>query len=168
MLVFPLPLAVWAMLRRLADELEARRLVTILVVLLVVQFLMSPEILPRGAPWHDRHSPRFRMAPAEEQRALLSLGVWIILAYAISAVLLLPYLYYMFAFGMPHGVFFSPWRSSIDLAQSLCPDPCQSVRQFAGFRRDHVPVPQLAPRVWRLHRPAADRYHRAVRARALA
>ena len=122
MLVFPLPIAIWAVLRHLADELEVRRLVTILVVLLVVQFLMSPEIYAHAALLGTiAVALALRMAPAEEQLRLLSLGMWIILAYAVSAVLLLPYLYYMFAFGVPHGVFFSPWRSSIDLANLFVP-----------------------------------------------
>ena len=44
MLVFSIPLAVWATLRRLAGESEARTFVAGLVLLLVAQFLLSVEI----------------------------------------------------------------------------------------------------------------------------
>jgi hypothetical protein len=122
MLVFPLTLGVWATLRRLMGQLKAQRFVVILAALLVVQFLVSPEIYASAAFLGTiALALAFRMAGAEEREPLLSVGMWIILAYAISAVLLLPYLYYMFAFGAPSGVFFSPWRTSIDLFNFFVP-----------------------------------------------
>jgi hypothetical protein len=134
MLIFPLPIAIWALLRHLAGELETRGLVTILVVLLVTQFLMSPEIYASAALLGTiAIALAFRMAPAEEQHRLLSVGARIILAYAVSAVLLAPYLYYMFAFGVPHGVFFSPWRSSIDLANLFVPTLANQLGNVAVF-----------------------------------
>jgi hypothetical protein len=122
MLVFPLPFAVWATLRRLAGELEARGFVAILVLLLVAQFLMSTETFATASLFGGiAIALASRMAGAEERPRLLSVTASIILAYAISAVILLPYLYYMFAFGTPHGVIFSPWRTSIDLVNFLVP-----------------------------------------------
>ena len=134
MLVFPLPIAVWAVLRHLAGELKARSLVMILVVLLVAQFLMSPEIYASAALLGAiALALAFRMAPPEEQRRLLSVGVRIILAYTISAIILAPYLYRMFAFGMPHGVIFSPWRSSIDLANLFVPTLANQFGNLPAF-----------------------------------
>jgi hypothetical protein len=122
MLIFPVPLAVWAALRRLAGELGARGFVTILVLLLAIEFLMSPEICATGALFGTiALALAYQTAPAEEQARLLAAAVSIILAYAISAVILLPYLYYMFALGTPRGVLFSPWRTSIDLANFFVP-----------------------------------------------
>jgi len=122
MLVFPLPLGVWATLRRLAGELRARSFVAVLAVLLVVQFLLSAEIYASAALFGMiAIALAFRMAPAEEQAQLLSVGVSIIVAYAVSAALLLPYLYYMFAFEVPRGEFFSSWRFSIDLTNFFVP-----------------------------------------------
>ena len=122
MLVFPVPLAVWTTLRRLAGELKARRFVAILVVLLVAQFLMSTETFATGALFGGiAIALAFRMAAAEERARLRSVAFLIVVAYAISSVVLSPYLYYMFAFGMPHGVIFSPWRFSIDLTNFFVP-----------------------------------------------
>ena len=134
MLVFPLPLAVWATLRRLAVELSARRFVTILVTLLVAQFLMSPEIFATGTLFGAiAIALAARSASDEERTPLLSVGVWIILAYAISAVLLLPYLYYMFAFGMPRGAILVPWRFSTDLLNFLVPTNTNQLGNFPVF-----------------------------------
>jgi hypothetical protein len=122
MLVFPVPLAVWATLRRLAGELEARSLVTILVVLLVVQFLSSPEIYASAALFGAiAIALAARMGPAEERARLRSAASSIILAYAISAATLLPYLYYLFAFEMPRGLLFAPWQMCVDLVNFFVP-----------------------------------------------
>jgi hypothetical protein len=122
MLVFPVPLAVSATLRRLAGELKTHRYVAIITILLVVQFLMSPEVYTTTALFGAiALALAHRLAPEEERGPLVSAGSSIILAYAISAIALLPYLYYMFAFGAPHGLIFSPWRFSIDLVNFFVP-----------------------------------------------
>jgi len=169
MLVFPLPLAVWATLRRVADELKAQRFVAILTLLLVVQFLISPEIYASAAFFGAIVlALAFRMAPAEEQAPLLSVGVWIILSYALSAMLLLPYLYYMCRVRCPKRVFFSPWRTSIDSGQLLCAHHQQSARQASHLRRNRASVSERTFRIRRLPGAAAYRDHRDVRTRALA
>ena len=110
-------------------QLEAQRFVIILAALLVVQFLMSPEIYASAAFLSTvAVALAFRMAPAEEREPLVSVGMWIILAYAISAMVLLPYLNYMFVLGAPSGVFFSPWRTSIDLSNFFVPTINESAR----------------------------------------
>src|SRR3984893_3230392 len=122
MLVFPVPLAVWATLRRLAGELEAHGFVTILVVLLVTQFLMSAEIFATAALFGAiAIALAARPASCEERTLRLRAGMSIVVAYSISAVILLPYLYYMFAFRTPRGEVFSPWRISIDLSNFFVP-----------------------------------------------
>ncbi len=122
MLVFPLPLGVWTTLRRLAGELTAQTFLAILALLLVVQFLISTEIYATAALFVAiAIALAARAASAEEQTRLLSVAVSIIMAYAVSAVILLPYLYYMFAFGTPRGEFFSSWRTSIDLLNFFVP-----------------------------------------------
>ena len=122
MLVFPLPLAIWATLRRLGGELEARGFVIILVVLLVAQFLMSPEIFASAALFGAiAIALAARPASTTERTYLRSAALSIILAYAISAAILLPYLYYMFAFGMPPGLIFPPLQMCIDLVNFFVP-----------------------------------------------
>jgi hypothetical protein len=122
MLVFPLPLAVWATMGRRADEIQARGFVAILVLLMVAQFLMSAETFASAAIFGTIATAlAARPAAAQERARLRSVASSIIVAYAISAVVLSPYLYYMFAFGTPRGVIFSPWRTSIDVANFLVP-----------------------------------------------
>src|SRR5207302_6138215 len=95
---------------------------------------MSPEIYASAALFGMiALALAFRMAPAEEQARLSRAGAWIILAYAVSAILLLPYLYYMFAFGAPHGVFFSPWRTSIDLTNFFVPTLANQLGNLPAF-----------------------------------
>ena len=132
LLVFPLPLAVWATLRRLAGELKTRSFVAIVVALLLAQFLMSPEVFATAAfVGAIAFALAARSASAEEWTRLRSVASSIIVAYAISTVVLLPYLYYMFAFGTPHGVIFSPWRISIDLANFLVPTSSNELGSLA-------------------------------------
>lgn len=134
LLVFPLPLAVWATLRRLVGELEPRRFVAIVVALLVAQFLMSPEVFATAAFFGALAlALAARPALAEERMRLRSVASLIIMAYAITSLVLLPYLYYMFAFGTPRGIIFSPWRTSIDLANLLVPTSSNQLGNLAVF-----------------------------------
>jgi hypothetical protein len=134
MLVFPVPLAVWATLRRLAGELEARGFVTILVLLLVTQFLLSAEFFADAALFGTTAiALATRAASNEERTRLLLVAVSIVVAYALSAVILLPYLYYMFAFGAPSGIFFSSWRTSIDLVNLFVPTITNQIGNLPVF-----------------------------------
>lgn len=134
MLVFPLPLAVWATLRRLAGEFNARRYVAILVALLVAQFLMSPEIFA-SATFLGAIAIALaaRQASDEERAPLISVSVRIILAYAISAVPLVPYLYYMFALQIPHGLIFPPLQLCIDLVNFFVPTSLNQLGKLPLF-----------------------------------
>ena len=122
MLVFSIPLAVWATLRRLAGESEARTFVAGLVLLLVAQFLLSVEIFA-SATLFGAIAIAFaaRSASAEEYARLVSVAWSIGAAYAISAAILSPYLYYMLASGVPEGTIFSPKNNAADLLNFLVP-----------------------------------------------
>jgi hypothetical protein len=122
MLVFPVPLAVWMALRYLAGEIEARYFISILAALLVTQFLMSPEIYATAALFATiAIVTALTMTPAKERTRIASLSWSVVAGYATSAAILLPYLYYMFAFSVPQGEVFSSWRMSIDLANFFVP-----------------------------------------------
>jgi hypothetical protein len=121
-LFFPVPLAVWATLRRLAGELKSRSFLSTMVLLLVAQFLLSVEILASGvlfgaiALWLAARS-----SSTDEYTRLRSAAWLIVSAYAISAFVLSPYLYYMLAFERPPAFIFPPWRESIDLVNFIVP-----------------------------------------------
>jgi hypothetical protein len=121
-LVFPLPIVIWAALRYMRAEMNAPHFVITLVALLTAQFLMSPEIYASAALMAAiAVSLAYRMASIKEKPNWVSLGGCIILSYGLNAILLSPYLYYMFVLGMPRGVFFSPWLFSIDLLNLFVP-----------------------------------------------
>ena len=134
-LVFPVPLAVWATLRRLANELAAHSFLAILVVLLVVQFLLAIEIFATATFFG---AICLCLAAASSYtdiyKRLRSAALLIASAYAISALILSPYLYYMFAFERPSGYIVSPWRTSIDLANFLVPTNANELGKFIVFR----------------------------------
>ncbi len=122
MLVFSVPLAVWATLRRLAGELSARGFVAILVLLLVAQFLLSVEIFASAALFGAIAIVVAARAASADAYPRLTSAVWSIgAAYAISAAILSPYLYYMLAFGMPQGTIFSPTNNAADFLNFLVP-----------------------------------------------
>ena len=122
LLVFPLPLG------GLGDVAPSRVRTQVAGLrgysggLLVAQFLMSPEMFATTAFFGAfALALAARSASTEERIRIRSVASLIIMAYAITSVVLLPYLYYMFAFGAPHGVIVSPWRISIDLVNFLVP-----------------------------------------------
>ena len=122
-LVFPVPLAVWATLRRLANELAAHSFLAILVVLLVLQFMLAIEIFATATFFGAIClCLAATSSSTDKHKRLRSATLLIASAYAISALILAPYLYYMFAFEKPRsGYIFLPWHTSIDLANFLVP-----------------------------------------------
>ena len=134
-LVFPVPLAVWATLRWIANELPARTFLVILVVLLVVQFLLAIEIFATVAFFGAICLCLAAASYTDKTRRLRSAALLIGSAYAISALILSPFFYYMFAFARPSGYIFSPWHTSIDLANFLIPTNVNELGQFLVFRK---------------------------------
>ena len=134
LLVFSIPLAVWATLRRLAGELEVRSFVALLALLLVAQFLLSVEIFA-SATLFGAIAIAFaaRSASAEEYARIVS-AVWPIgAAYAISAIILSPYLYYMLALGVPEGTIFSPKNNAADFLNFLVPTGVNELGRLPSF-----------------------------------
>jgi hypothetical protein len=134
MLVFPLPLAVRATLRRLAGETSPGGFVTIMTSLLVVQFLLSPEIFASGALFGTiAIGLATRSAPEKEARLLYSTARLTAVAFAASGVILAPYLFYMFVFKMPRGPVFPSWQMCIDLLNFFVPTSLNEIGRPAAF-----------------------------------
>jgi hypothetical protein len=134
MLVFSVPLGVWATLRRLAGEMEARGFVAILVLLLVSQFLLSVEIFATAALFGAiAIALTARSASGEEYSRLISAAWSIGAAYVISAVILSPYLYYMLALGVPEGTIFAPKNNAADLLNFLVPTGVNELGRLSLF-----------------------------------
>lgn len=122
LLVFPLPLAVRATLRRLKGDLAARDFVAILAVLLSVQFLVSQELFATATLFGAIAFWLAARSSSPDEYIRLRSTAWLIGgAYVISVLIISPYLYFMFAYERPTGFIFVPWGSSVDLLGLVVP-----------------------------------------------
>ena len=128
-LTFPLPLLVLVTLKAYEGTLRPLTLAVVAALLIVAEFLCSTEVAATmevfGAialllAWYLSDSEN----RATDRRTLIPLFI----ANVLAAVLLAPYLYYMLAFGVPHGAINSPAAYSTDSAQFRLPDPDRSSR----------------------------------------
>ena len=120
--VFPIPLIVLAALRRLDGETSAQRFTIELAALLTAQFLLTIELFATltvfGAIAIAVAAALF--GPSVRAR-LIGLAAPIVLGYAIAMAVLSPYLYYLFALGIPHYTIFDPARFSADVLNLVVP-----------------------------------------------
>ncbi len=121
-LVFPVPLAVWLVLRRLHDDIALGRFVTGLAILIAAQFLFFAEVAA-SATFAGAIAFTLALAftDADTRRGLWELVQPIGAAYAIAAIIVSPYLYYMFAFGHSAGPVLDPTLLGADLVSFLIP-----------------------------------------------
>lgn len=133
-LVFPVPLAVWLMLRRLRGEIAVGRFVAGLAILIAAQFLLFPEIAA-SASFVGALAFSLALAFTDEnlRRGLWGLLPRIVAAYALATVLLSPYLYYMFAFGHSGGSVLDPTLLGADLLSFLIPTSINELGRPAFF-----------------------------------
>src|SRR6266851_3714317 len=134
-LVPMLPLAVYLTMRGLDGTLRRRNFVVLLALVLCAQFLlfietfatmtMSAAIAIAIALLVTGESDRSRV------RALIApIG----LSYALAMLLLTPYLYYLFAFGFPHGTIWASATSSVDLLNFVVPVPTNALGCLDAMR----------------------------------
>ncbi len=134
-LIFPLPLMLWIVMRRLCEEIGPGRFVVGLALLIALEFALFTEAVATvtlvGALAFlvaiGRSGP-------EERRKLWGLVIPVGLAYAAAAVLLSPYLYYMFALGHPGGIVLNPMYHGADLLSLLIPTSVNEAGRPALFR----------------------------------
>jgi hypothetical protein len=170
-LVPMLPLAVYLTMRGLDGTLRRRNFVVLLALVLCAQFLlfietfatmtMSAAIAIAIALLVTGESDRSRV------RALIApIG----LSYALAMLLLTPYLYYLFAFGFPHGTIWASATSSVDLLNFVVPVPTNALGRLGAMRAISVnfragiydadaylgltPVVAIAMALRRWHEPA--------------
>ena len=121
-LMWPIPLCAYAALRRIDGSLGARGFVTALAILIAAQFLLFAEIVASatlfGALALVLAAPA--MGPPERRR-LFSAAALAAVAYVAAAILVAPYLYYMFIHPTAPEQIFSPWHFAIDLANLMVP-----------------------------------------------
>jgi hypothetical protein len=136
LLTFPLPLLALATLKRYAGLISARTFTALAASLIVTEFLCSTEVAATMAvfgaialilAWY--------LAISEEERArIAALITPLLLAGVIAAVFLIPYLYYMIAFGVPHGAINSPAAYSTDLLNFIWPTATVQIGNLSAFK----------------------------------
>jgi hypothetical protein len=127
-LIFPVPLAVWLILRRLNSEITARRFVAALAILIATQFLLFAEVAASATLVGVIASGlALSFTDSSTRRGLWALTPQIGLAYAIAVIIISPYLFFMFGFGHPAESVFDPTLLGADLLSFLVPT---SVNEF--------------------------------------
>jgi hypothetical protein len=133
-LVFPIPLAVWLVLRRRTGGIAIRRFVLVLAILIAVQFLLFPEVAASATLIGViAFALAVSLTDDSARRGLFALVPEIGAAYAIAAIILSPYLYFMFAFGHPAESVFDPTLLGADLLSFFIPTSVVEVGRPALF-----------------------------------
>jgi hypothetical protein len=120
--VFPAPILVSLALMRLDGELGAAAFVTLAALTLAAEFLLSIELAAGMVLFAGvAIAVAFGLGDRRLREALERLAVSLALAGIAAAFALSPYLYYLFAFGAPHGAINSPGAFSADLVNFVVP-----------------------------------------------
>ena len=134
LLVFPVPLAVYLVARKLAADLRTATFVMLLALVLAMQFLLTIEIVATMTMFGAMALALAISFTSGELRS----RVWrligpILASYAVAIALLSPYLYYLFAFGFPHGPMWSLATFSGDLLNFVVPTNLNVLGHVGAF-----------------------------------
>jgi hypothetical protein len=134
-LVFPVPLALLLVVKQLDNRIGVARFSLLLGIALTTAFLCWAELYATmtlfGAIalgltlYYGEYDLRERI-----RRLILPLAV----AYAISLIVVLPYLYYFFQAGYPYSPINSPNAYSADLLNLIIPTPINALGNIALIR----------------------------------
>jgi hypothetical protein len=120
--VFPVPLIVLFTLKKLDGEISARRFAILLAALLAIQFLCFPEIVATlTVVGGIALLLALALFDGDVRARLLGLIPPAAAGYAISGVMLSPYLYFLLFRGFPHDSVWQAGNYSADLLAFLVP-----------------------------------------------
>lgn len=123
-LTFIIPLCGYLVLLRLDGAVSPRAFTGFFALALVAQFSFSTEIFATLTLFGAiTMLAALRVMPAAARAALRTTGLLIVWAYALAAVFLSPYLYYVFVHGFPATPLYPPERYSAALHNFLFPTP---------------------------------------------
>ncbi len=126
--VFPAPIVAMLVWLRLGQRLGRLSFAVLAALAFTVQFLLSIELattmvlfgaLALAVTWC--------FASVEGRSQIVGLGPTIAGGVAVALCILSPYLYFLLAFGLPHGAINSPGAYSADLFNLIVPTPTVSV-----------------------------------------
>jgi len=134
-LVPMLPLAIYLTLRALDGTMRRRTFIVLLALVLSAQFLLFIEIFATMTMSAAIAIAIALVVNGESDRSRIRALIGpIALSYALAIALLVPYLYYLFAFGFPHGTIWSTNTGSIDLLNFLVPVPANALGRLDAMR----------------------------------
>ncbi|MGA6973099.1 MAG: hypothetical protein WBY93_15805 [Candidatus Binatus sp.] len=121
-LIFPVPLIMLLILNRLDGEISAHRYAIGLAVLLIVQFLCSVELFATiTIVGGFAFVLAFALFESDVRARLTALIAPAVYGYAITAVVLSPYLFYLLAGGFHHAPIYKADSYSADLLAFVVP-----------------------------------------------
>jgi hypothetical protein len=139
--VFPIPLAVYAVVRAINRELGVRALVGWLTILLIVQFAIFTELFATATMFGLIAIGLAMVLCAGQIRDQLRVVLLpIVISYLLALLILLPYLYYIFSMPIPKVI----WPVALyaaDLYFFLLPSPASALGQIEFLRRFLTRVP---------------------------
>jgi hypothetical protein len=133
LMVFPIPLAILAVLKFLAGEIRTRTYIAAITTLMVAQFLCFPEIFATTAMFAAiAFAVALRVSP--ERSRLLAVIAPSAVALAVAAAVLSPYLYAMLSAGVFRDTYYPPSLYSADLLNLIVPARFNWLGTFAPMR----------------------------------
>jgi hypothetical protein len=119
--IFPVPLCVHLVVRRYEDDVSAGRFVALTTVLLAAEFSVSTEIFATMTLFGGvALVAALVVLRAGDRARVLRIAGLLALAYAATAIVASPYLYYAFAREIPPN-FHSPAKAASDLLSYIVP-----------------------------------------------
>ena len=140
-LAFPIPLAVLLTVRLLEGSLRPRVFAPLMALVLALQIGFSLELFATmTAVGIIALLIGFAVGPEHWRTTVRSVAAPLAASYAIAAVLVAPYWYYLFAFGMPRGSIISPSGVSTDLLNFLIPTEANLLGANAILQKDLIAI----------------------------
>src|SRR5208282_6081218 len=131
MLIFPIPLAAYLVVRRANNDLGRRRFAVLLALVLIAQFLIEIEIFATLTFFGGiAILLALAIGKGEVRQRLRLMLQEVAVSYGLVMIVLSPYFYYLFGFSFPSG---PPWptdRYSADLLNFLIPTPANLAGQL--------------------------------------
>jgi len=131
-LIFPVPLAIHLVLRRLDGELRAASFAALMALTLAASFMLSLEMFATMT-FFGAIALAIASATggADARRRIVALAAPLAASYAVVLAIVSPYLYYFFQPGYPHSPINSPAAYSADLLNLIIPTPANAIGGLA-------------------------------------
>jgi hypothetical protein len=136
LLIFPIPLAAYLVVRWFEPSISRPAFIALLSGCLAAQFLAEPDPFATATiVCAILLAVGFYYAPTEMRPRLRQLAGLIAASYVVTAILLAPFLYYFFAFGTLHQLFWPAERFSTDALNWFVPTGANLLGTLAPIAR---------------------------------